>query len=147
MGIGRVKCLMWPQPVLMGSGKVVRDLPWIPRTIRQKLDDDCHRCQSHPREAVVMKAKTVTTDQPENHFESTHALLIRSAEKGRDIFEMLIHPLLLLGPIVAIWQFAQQPITRPAAGSGRADCLVCYKQSGVGKAPAPTLGRRTALKG
>ena len=69
-----------------------------------------------PPESCVMKEQTGTTDQPENQFESTYALLIRSEEKNRNLLEVAILPLLMLGPIMAIWQFAQQPVNIPAAG-------------------------------
>ena len=69
-----------------------------------------------PPESCVMKEQTGTTDQPENQYESTYALLIRSEEKNRNLLEVAILPLLMLGPIIAIWQFAQQPVNIPAAG-------------------------------
>jgi len=94
-----------------------------------------------------MNTQTTTTDQPENQFESTYALLIRSAEKRRNIFEVLIHPLLILGPLVAIWQFAHQPINVPAAGLGRVRCLVCDNRIGVGTENSFTLARHPAIKG
>jgi hypothetical protein len=72
-----------------------------------------------------MNAQTNTTDQPENQHESTYALLIRSEEKGRNVFEVAIYPLLMLGPLIAIWQFAQQPINIPPAGLNEGDCIVC----------------------
>ena len=63
-----------------------------------------------------MNAQTNMTGQPENEHESTYALLIRSEEKNRNLLEVAILPLLMLGPIIAIWQFAQQPVYIPAAG-------------------------------
>ena len=68
------------------------------------------------QESRVMKEQTGTTDQPENQHESTYALLIRSEEKSRNLFEVVIYPLLILGPIIATWQFAQQPLNIPVAG-------------------------------
>jgi hypothetical protein len=53
-----------------------------------------------------MKERTNTTGQPGYEDESTYALLIRSEEKSRNVFEMVIYLLLILGPLVAIWQFA-----------------------------------------
>ena len=64
----------------------------------------------------VMNEQTNTTGQPENQHQSTYALLIRSEEKNRNLLEVAILPLLMLGPIIAIWQFAQQPVNIPAAG-------------------------------
>ena len=63
-----------------------------------------------------MNAATNATSQPDNPHESTYALLIRSEEKCRNMFEAVIHPLLILGPLIAIWQFSQQPVNIPATG-------------------------------
>ena len=64
-----------------------------------------------------MKEQTGTTDQLEDqHKESTYALLIRSEERSRDVFEMVLYGLLILGSLIAIWQFAQRPVNIPAAG-------------------------------
>ena len=63
-----------------------------------------------------MKEKTNTTGQPDYQHESTYALLIRSEEKSRNVFEMVIYLLLILGPLIAIWLFAQRPVNIPAAG-------------------------------
>jgi hypothetical protein len=72
-----------------------------------------------------MNKRTNTTAQPENQHESSYALLIRSEEKNRNVFEMVIYPLLILGPLIAIWQFAQQPVNIPAAGLKGAPGVVC----------------------
>jgi hypothetical protein len=64
----------------------------------------------------IMNAQTNTTDQTESQHKSTYALLARSEEKSRNVFEMAIYPLLILGPLVALWQFARQPVTIPADG-------------------------------
>ncbi len=80
----------------------------------QKFDDHCHRASPLLRQGTVMNAQTNTTDQLENQpKESTYALLIRSEEKSRNALEVAIYPLLILGPLIAIWQFAQQPINIP----------------------------------
>ena len=63
-----------------------------------------------------MNEQTNTTDQSQNHEESAYSLLIRSEEKSRNAFELTIYPCLILGPLIAIWQFAQQPVSIPAAG-------------------------------
>ncbi len=78
-----------------------------------------------PRQRRVMNAKTNTTDQLETQHESIYALLIRSKEKKRDLLELTIHPTLMLGAILAIWQLVQQPVNIPAAGLERATCVVC----------------------
>ena len=63
-----------------------------------------------------MNEQTNTTDQSQNHEESAYSLLIRSEEKSRNAFELTIYPCLILGPLIAIWQFAQHPVNIPAAG-------------------------------
>ena len=71
-----------------------------------------------PRKTCVMKEQTGTTDQLEDqHKESTYALLIRS--------EMAIYPILILGAVIAIWQFAQQPVNIPPAGLDAGACVAC----------------------
>jgi hypothetical protein len=76
-----------------------------------------------------MKEQTGTTNQPEDqHKESTYALLIRSAEKRRNVFEAAIHLLLILGPVMAIWQFAQQPVGIPSTELKGAGCVVCVDE-------------------
>lgn len=51
------------------------------------------------------------TNQPENRIqESTYALLVRSEEKDRSLFETIVYSLLILSAVAAIWQFAHQPI-------------------------------------
>ena len=81
-----------------------------------------------PPESCVMKEQTGTTGQPENQYESTYALLIRSEEKNRNVIEMAIYPILILGAVIAIWQFAQQPVNIPAAGLKGAGCVVCVDE-------------------
>src|SRR6266566_8601524 len=81
---------------------------------------------SLPRERGFMNAKPNTVDQSQNqHEESTYALLIRSEEKSRNVIEMAIYPLLILGAVIAIWQFAQQPVNIPAAGLKGPGCVAC----------------------
>ena len=45
--------------------------------------------------------------------ESTYALLVRSEEKERSLFEAIAYGLFILSAVAAIWQFAQQPINLP----------------------------------
>jgi len=76
-----------------------------------------------------MNAQTNTTDQLENQRkESTYALLIRSEEKSRNALEVAIYPLLILGPLIAIWQFARQPINIPPAGFNAEGCVACVDE-------------------
>ena len=70
-----------------------------------------------------MNEQTNTIDQPENQQESTYALLIRSQEKSRNLLEVAVYPPLILGPLIAIWQFAQQPVNFPPAASEGAPCV------------------------
>lgn len=54
--------------------------------------------------------------QPNNNIEeSTYALLVRSEEKKRTLFETIIYGLLILSAIAAILQFAGQPDVLPLA--------------------------------
>ena len=61
-----------------------------------------------------MNEQTNTTVQ--NQEESAYSLLIRSEEKSRNAIELIMYPCLILGPLIAIWQFAQHPVNIPAAG-------------------------------
>ncbi len=64
-----------------------------------------------PLESWVMKEQAGTVAQVEDQpKESTYALLIRSEEKSRNALEVAIYSLLILGPLIAIWQFAQQAL-------------------------------------
>ena len=73
----------------------------------------------------IMNEQNNTTDQSQNHEESAYSLLIRSEEKSRNAFELTIYPCLILGPLIAIWQFAQHPVNIPAAGlKGPRDIVV-----------------------
>lgn len=51
-----------------------------------------------------------------NHKESTYALLIRSEEKSRGVFETVAYTAVVFSAIFAIWQFTQHPVKIPAAG-------------------------------
>jgi hypothetical protein len=75
------------------------------------------------RETLNLQANLIMPEPCDPH-ESTYALLIRSEEKSRSAFEMVTYPLLLLGPLIAIWQFAQQPVNIPAAGLKGERCVV-----------------------
>jgi hypothetical protein len=76
----------------------------------------------------VMNEQINTTDRPENQHESTYTLLIRSGGKSSNVFEMVIYPLLILGPLVAIWQFARQPINIPPTGLDGGGCVACVDE-------------------
>jgi hypothetical protein len=59
-----------------------------------------------------MAMKTVST-YPES-FESTYALLVRSEERQRSRFEMLIYSLLIASTMFAISQFGRQATLMPS---------------------------------
>jgi hypothetical protein len=55
------------------------------------------------------------TDQSNNQVrKSTYAMLVRSEEKERSLFETIAYGLFILSTVAAIWQFAQQPVNIPA---------------------------------
>jgi len=94
------------------------------------------------RERGCMNAQTNTTDDSENEHESTYALLIRSEEKKRALLEITIHPILMLGAVLAIWQLVQHPVRIPAAGLEGAGCVVCASES-----PKLPEDRHSQIKG
>jgi len=47
---------------------------------------------------------------PNEREESTYALLIRSEEKSRNLLEMTIYPVLVIGVVIAFFQFVQEPV-------------------------------------
>ena len=49
-------------------------------------------------------------------FESTYALLVRSEEKERSIFEDVAYLVFILSAIFSIWHVAQQPVELPKDG-------------------------------
>lgn len=46
-------------------------------------------------------------------FESTYALLVRSEEKERGMFEDMAYLVFILSAIFSIWHVAQQPVELP----------------------------------
>ena len=48
-------------------------------------------------------------------FESTYALLVRSEEKERSLFEGVAYLVFILSAVFSIWQVAQQPVTLPTS--------------------------------
>ncbi|HEX8897197.1 MAG TPA: hypothetical protein VF751_00740 [Chthoniobacterales bacterium] len=48
---------------------------------------------------------------------STYALLVRSEEKERGVFETIIYSLLVLSAVIGIWQFAHLRIPSPFANT------------------------------
>ncbi len=82
-----------------------------------------------------MKEQKGATGQLEDqHKESTYALLIRSEEKSRNVIEMAICPILILGAVIAIWQlrsnrsiFRQLDSTQEAASLASTTFGQCVK--------------------
>ena len=56
-----------------------------------------------------MKNQTLSADG----FESTYALIVRSEEKERSIFEGAVYFAVVLSALFSIWQFATQPVDLP----------------------------------
>ena len=56
-----------------------------------------------------MKQNTLSTEG----FESTYALLVRSEEKKRGIFEGAAYLVFTLTAVFSIWQMVQQPVALP----------------------------------
>ena len=51
------------------------------------------------------------TSQPNNNLkESTYALLVRSEDRKRALFETIVYGLVILSAVAAILQFADQPV-------------------------------------
>ena len=61
----------------------------------------------------TMKQSTLTTEC----FESTYALLIRSEEKERNLFEAVAYLIFILSAVFSIWHMALQPIDMPVYGA------------------------------
>jgi hypothetical protein len=56
-----------------------------------------------------MKQNTLST----KGFESTYALLVRSEEKDRSLFEDAAYFIFILSAIFSIWNVARQPVELP----------------------------------
>jgi nitrate reductase NapE component len=54
-----------------------------------------------------------TTESINEVQESTYALLVRSEEKERSLFETIAYGLFILSAVAAIGQFALQPVSLP----------------------------------
>lgn len=57
-------------------------------------------------------------------FESTYALIVRSEERPRSIFETLTYALLIVSTVFALSQLGKHPFTVPIAGQHEAVQLV-----------------------
>ena len=56
-----------------------------------------------------MKQNTLSSEG----FESTYALLVRSEEKERSVFEDAAYLIFILSAVFSIWQMVQQPVELP----------------------------------
>ena len=56
-----------------------------------------------------MKTNTLSTEG----FESTYALLVRSEEKERSMFEGAVYFAVVISALFSIWQLAMQPVQLP----------------------------------
>ena len=56
-----------------------------------------------------MKKNTLSAEG----FESTYALLVRSEEKERSVFEGAAYLAFVLSAVFSIWHVAQEPVTLP----------------------------------
>jgi hypothetical protein len=56
-----------------------------------------------------MKQNTLSAEG----FESTYALLVRSEEKERSMFESAAYLVFILSAVFSIWQMVQQPVSLP----------------------------------
>ena len=57
-----------------------------------------------------------TTDITENVTpKSTYSLLVRSEERSRSAFEIVVYVAVILSTVVSIWQVAQQRVTVPSS--------------------------------
>ena len=67
------------------------------------------------RKKIDMKANQkilMKTSRPSNNVkESTYALLVRSEDKKHALFETILYGLVAVGVLVAILQFADQPVS------------------------------------
>ena len=59
-----------------------------------------------------MKTNSLSTEG----FESTYALLVRSEEKERGVFEGAAYVVFILSALFSIWTVAQQPVELPKDG-------------------------------
>jgi len=57
------------------------------------------------------------TNKSLNPRKSTYALLVRSEEKERGLFETIVYSLLVLSAVVGIWQFAHLRVPSPFANT------------------------------
>ncbi len=66
------------------------------------------------KEGFVTNNFLMKTNQINNEIqESTYAMLVRSEEKGRGLFETIVYGLFILSAVAAIGQFVLQPVNLP----------------------------------
>ena len=63
------------------------------------------------RERIKTEKIPMKTSQTNNNVEeSTYALLVRSEDKKRALFETIVYGVIILSALAAILQFADQPV-------------------------------------
>ncbi|MEY2544026.1 MAG: hypothetical protein QOE81_1487 [Verrucomicrobiota bacterium] len=71
--------------------------------------------QENENQKIDMKKNqkiSMETNQPTNNVEeSTYALLVRSEDKKHALFETVLYGLVAVGVLIAILQFADQPVS------------------------------------
>ena len=60
-----------------------------------------------------------TNHSPKSVRKSTYALLVRSEENDRGLFETIVYGMLVLSAVIGIWQFAHLRVPSPFASSDR----------------------------
>ncbi len=71
-----------------------------------------------------MKTNILTADS----FESTYALLVRSEEKERDLFESIAYLVLILSAVFSICYMVQQPVSAAThAAASRQNSEICQR--------------------
>jgi hypothetical protein len=81
------------------------------RTLFRRVARALHK--ERATKQILMK-----TNRPTNPVRnSTYAMLVRSEEKERGLFETVIYSLLVLSAVIGIWQFAHLRVPSPFANT------------------------------
>ena len=100
---------------LLPSRGTSRSNVWMHRAgiiiVMSRLRDSVF-CGTPLASASCMNHETLMNNQ----FESMHALLVRSEEKGRGVLEAVLYVAFILSVVLAIWEFAQSPVRIQAVG-------------------------------
>ena len=100
---------------LLPSRGTSRSNVWMHRAriiiVMSRLRDSVF-CGTPLASASCMNHETLMNNQ----FESMHALLVRSEEKGRGVLEAVLYVAFFLSALLVIWEFAQGPVRIQAVG-------------------------------